>query len=358
MNYEKFKIDLVLTVGQGHFEKFVPEQVDINIINLFSKLSSFKLILLRLVFALRKKLNVNSKYHNAQLHWKTYGNYIDKINKDYDIAIAYNQGLATYLVAEKMRANKKLAWLNIDYSKAGYNINFDIDKYKVFDKVVAVSNECEQSFLTELNNKEYALKTMVIKDITDINIVNKLSQEHSGLKKEELNINICSVGRLAHQKGWHLAIEALYILKQRNRNIKWYIIGEGPKRKELEYLIKKKQLEKNMILLGYKENPYPYIKSCDIYAQTSLFEGLGLTVIEAAILQKPIVTTNFPTSYSIIENEITGLICNMNPLDIAKSIERYLNNPELNKKIVKNLSLLKNNDKEISLNKVNDLLSH
>ena len=113
-----------------------------------------------------------------------------------------------------------------------------------------------------------------------------------------------------------------------------------------------------MILLGYKENPYPYIKSCDIYAQTSLFEGLGLTVIEAAILQKPIVTTNFPTSYSIIENEITGLICNMNPLDIAKSIERYLNNPELNKKIVKNLSLLKNNDKEISLNKVNDLLSH
>ena len=99
------------------------------------------------------------------------------------------------------------------------------------------------------------------------------------------------------------------------------------------------------------------MKSCDIYVQSSLFEGLGLTVIEAAILKKPIVSTNFPTASSIITNEETGLICEMDSISISNTIERYLNEDNLKIYIIKNLSLLENFDKEISLNQVNQLLN-
>jgi len=129
-------------------------------------------------------------------------------------------------------------------------------------------------------------------------------------------------------------------------NIQWYIIGEGKERKSLEKLIHHNKLDSIFFLLGYKENPYPYMKSCDIYVQTSLFEGLGLTLIEASILQKPIVTTNFPTAHSIISHNKTGLICEMNSQSIAKSISNYIDNPQLKQKIVTNLKMMKNNDKE------------
>ncbi|UKM63958.2 glycosyltransferase [Flavobacteriaceae bacterium GSB9] len=355
-NYEKYNVDLVLFNKNGDFEKFVPNEVNIFYINLYNNTPSFRLFLYRFKFWLYRKLK-KRKFHNAQLHWKTYHKQINRLKKTYDIAIAYNQGLPTYFTAEKIAAKKKYAWLNIDYKLAGYNIKFDINKYIKFNKVVVVSQEAENGFLSELSKVEEMIKTIVIKDITDEKIVVKLSEEHTGLTKNTSTINICSVGRLAKQKGWHLAIYALSILLKKGYNIKWYIIGEGPERKSLEKIIKHEKLENNLILLGYKENPYPYIKSCDIYAQTSLFEGLGLTVIEAAVLQKPIVTTNFPTASTIITNNKTGLICSMNAKDIATSIEKYLKNPELMNEVLNNLYKQKNNDKERSLTKIGELLN-
>jgi glycosyltransferase involved in cell wall biosynthesis len=91
--------------------------------------------------------------------------------------------------------------------------------------------------------------------------------------------------------------------------------------------------------------------------QTSLFEGLGLTVIEASYLNKPIVCTNFPTVYSILEHEKTGLIAEMNAIDIANNIERLILDKKLKKVLIKNLTNKENNDKEISLKKVNELFN-
>ncbi|WP_159020236.1 glycosyltransferase [Algibacter sp. L3A6] len=354
---ETYNIDLIVNIDNSAFQKFVPKNVNINVINIYSEVNPLTMFYLRLLFKIRKTLNKKNKHHIAQLHWKTFGKQIKKLDKVYDIAVAYNQGFATYYTAEKVKADKKFAWLNIDYQKAGYNIKFDLNKYQVFNTVVTVSDECNESFVSELKKINHTIKTTVIKDITDVDIVNKLSSEHQGLIPNDNLINICSVGRLAEQKGWHLAIEALEILIKKGRNIKWYIIGEGPKRNELERLIEKKQLKNNLILLGYKENPYPYIKSCNIYVQTSLFEGLGLTVIEAAILNKPIVTTNFPTAYTIINNEKTGLICDMNSNSIAKAIETYIENKEFTDFIVNNLSIKENTDKEDSLEKISLLLN-
>ncbi|HIE46078.1 MAG TPA: glycosyltransferase [Flavobacteriaceae bacterium] len=277
-------------------------------------------------------------------------------SKEYNIAIAYNQGFSTYYVASKVKAKTKFTWLNTDYINAGYNANFDKTFYENYTKIIAVSKESKTSLLKAHGSLKPEI--IIVKDIINsINIKEKAIEEENVLNKNKNIINILTVGRLAKAKGLHLAIKACQILIKKNKTIKWYIIGEGSERSKLQNLINSLKLNDNIILMGYKENPYSYMKTCDIYVQTSLFEGLGLTVIEATILNKPIVCTNFPTASSIIKHNETGLICEMTAKSIANSIIKYIDNPTFVKKVTANLQNQVNNDTELSLQKINDLLS-
>jgi glycosyltransferase involved in cell wall biosynthesis len=98
------------------------------------------------------------------------------------------------------------------------------------------------------------------------------------------------------------------------------------------------------------------MKNCDIYLQTSRFEGLGRTVFEASILNKPIVCTDFPTSYSILENNVTGLIVPMEPGQIAYALESLINDNQLTSKLIKNLENQKNSSKQKTLDDIKALL--
>ena len=85
--------------------------------------------------------------------------------------------------------------------------------------------------------------------------------------------NIVTVGRLTEQKGYDVSIKAARILKDKGIQFKWFAIGEGKDRQKLESLIRKLNLNNNFFLLGRRDNPYPYIKNCDLYVQFSRHEG-------------------------------------------------------------------------------------
>jgi glycosyltransferase involved in cell wall biosynthesis len=348
INYSEYQVDLILIKKGGEFEKFVPKEVNIIYKNIFSKNPLIHFIS-RFRFWWLKKLRKNKAYNTAHTFWTAYNKSIPNHQKKYDVAIGYSQGFATYYVAEKVKANIKYAWLNIDYEHAKHYAGFDYQYYVQLNSVVCVSPECKTSLLKEMETIGKTLHTTILKDITDDSIVNKLSNESTGFSKNGNACNILTVCRLAKQKGLHLAVNACVILKNKGIDFKWYIIGEGSERSFLENEIQNKDLESYCILLGFKENPYPFMKTCDIYVQTSLFEGLGLTVIEAAILHKPIVTTNFPTASSIITHNKTGLICEMTPKAIAASVSKYIEDKMFRDTVVYNLSKVSNTDKETSL---------
>ena len=96
----------------------------------------------------------------------------------------------------------------------------------------------------------------------------------------------------------------------------WYIIGEGSERSVLERNIANRELQDYISLLGFRENPYPYIREAYVYVQTSEFEGLGRTLIEASVLNRPIVSTNFPTAYGILKDRDDALIVEKTGEDI------------------------------------------
>lgn len=350
LDYNVYNVDLILFKEGGIFEKYIPTQVNI-IQKSFSKVT----LLDRIKFKIMRLANFG-KYHSSQLLWRIIENRFEFYPQKYDSAIAYSQGFATYFTNKYIQATKKFCWINIDYQKAGYNIDFDFTIYRNFNKIVAVSPEVKISLKKELSKIHSNLVIEIIKDITDKEIILQQSEELLPQKFNPEKINILTVGRLAKQKGLFLAIESCKKLIDKGYAIHWYVVGEGTERKYLEDLIKLNQIDDSFFLIGATDNPYPYMKTCDIYVQTSLFEGLGLTVIEASYLNKPIVSTNFPSVYGILIPEKTGLIAEMNANSISAKIEALINNKALRKTLIQNLSIQKNNDKELSLEKFNILM--
>ena len=105
-------------------------------------------------------------------------------------------------------------------------------------------------------------------------------------------------------------------------------------RAEIESQIPGKGLQDRFILLGSRSNPYPYFAACDIYVQPSLYEGFGITLSEAKMFAKPIVTTVFGTAHEQIKDRENGLIVGMTPEAIAEGVIRMVRDEELSEKCI------------------------
>lgn len=340
---EKYNVDLLVLNKGGEFEKFIPTWIHYKSFN-----PTFRM-LGRINFKIQSVLNPN--VHKAQLFWKSFRNQIDVYPQEYDIAVAWGQGFATYYTVEKIKAKKRFAWVNIDYDKAGYKFRYDKGIYEKFDKIVGVSDFVKISMQKYIENS----KVIHIRNIIDEVDINIRAEQPKSVEFDNNKLSIVSIGRLAKQKDFKLSIETAKILNENNIDYRWYIIGEGKERINLEGLIKKYNLNDKLILLGFRDNPYPYVKACDIYVQTSKFEGLGRTLIEASILRKPIVTTNFPTAYGLVDDGKTGFIVQMEAQEIAEKIVQLNCDKALYKKIVEELSSKSDNEKQKTLTKVYNL---
>lgn len=348
--FENHSIDLMMLKG-GTFLQDVPAHVNIIFVEDLQT-SLFK----RFYYFITKIIKKNN-LHDAQYFWGIFKNDYRRVDQKYDVAIAYSQGFSTYFVAEKVSATRKYTWLNTDYQKTGYVIASDYPFYKSFTKIITVSVPAFESFNLALQSINASLPVEIIRDIIDKNWIECQATQPLKTIFKSNNINIVSVGRLVSVKGFNLAISACAILKSKGYYINWYIVGEGTERKNLEKQILQEKLQDSFFLLGSDGNPYTYMKVCDIYVQTSLLEGLGITLIEASYLNKPIVCTNFRTAYDILMDEETGLIAEMNGKSIAMQIERLIQSPELKKRLISNSKKRYNNHKEITLNQIKKLLS-
>lgn len=352
MDYSKFNVDLLMLKKGEEFDKYIPKEVNIlDIPEYYKFLNDSKMIKSRVSkvkytlcrykssFDLRINSIKKEKINNQQIFYNNQKGILESLKKKYDVAIAYAQGFPTYFVADKVEACKKLAWINCDYKNTLYNKKMDKNFYNKFDKIIAVSEACKKSILEV--DKEYEEKIEIIKDIVNPNLIMNMANEEI----EELSENefkILTVARLViHHKGYDVAIKCAKLLMENNIKFKWYVVGEGVDRKKIEALIQENKLEDYFILLGSRGNPYPYMKKCDIYVQPSRYEGFGLTVIEAKILKKLIICSNFNTVNELIENNVNGIIVGMSEFDLYEGILKVITDKKLYNKILKNIN--KNN---------------
>jgi len=167
---------------------------------------------------------------------------------------------------------------------------------------------------------------------------------------------IVTVGRLTRPKNYLLAVNAARILKDKGLKFKWYFVGEGEMRRAIEMRIKDNGLQNEVILLGFKENPYPYMAKADVYVQTSTFEGFGLTIAEAKILHRPVVSTDFDIVHDQITDGQNGLIAEMTPESVAAKILKLFHDDSLRSKIIHNLEKENNTTSSTEIQKFNQLI--
>lgn len=340
-DYENYNVDLMLYRHSGEFMNLLTNKV--NLLPEIKELATFRKgigqtikegnlligasrLLAKLSGENKTKTSEMESVIQMQLMWKYAMPFMPEVNKEYDVAISYLW--PHYFTAEKVKAKKKIAWIHTDYSKIETDIKEDLRIWNKFNYIMAVSEECKNSFIKKYPSLKDKVKVM--ENITSPEFVRKMADEDIEEKFEEDKFNIVSVGRLCHAKGIDNAVRALKILQDKGlKNIKWYVVGYGGDEDLIKGLIKEYNLEDSFILLGKKTNPYPYMKSCDLYVQPSRYEGKAVTVTEAQILGKPVMITNYDTSKSQIKDTINGYMAELSVKGIANGIEELIRNNNL-----------------------------
>lgn len=199
--------------------------------------------------------------------------------------------------------------------------------YRKSERIVAVSEGVAQKL--RKYRARYAKKIVMIHNLVDYERVREMSCEKKDLSFPVNCINIVSVGRVAEEKGMDLAVASCeQLVKKGFRDFHWWIVGDGPKMSELRQFVSDHNLEPYITLTGMQANPYPYIRSADLYVQPSHMEAFGLTIMEAAMLGKPIVSTATDGAKEIIEHGVNGFLCGDDVNSISDAIQQMIAFPE------------------------------
>lgn len=286
---------------------------------------------LRTIFAgLCAKIKGRTIYRHAEkiffTVWNSWKTYIPMLSKQYDLAISYTDGLANYYVMEKVRAKKKILWMHNDYDKLGYNADCDLPYFAKADAIVTVSEGCVKSL--EKAFPACKGKIHLLYNLSSSKLIWEMAKEEP---EEYRNVEhrIISIGRLMQQKGFDLSIKAAARLKEKGVSFVWYIIGEGELEAPLTAQIEELELRENVILLGTRKNPYPYLHHADVFVQSSRFEGKSIVLDEAKILHKPIVVTNYETAVDSITDRVNGTMVAFDENELATAIEELLTDKRL-----------------------------
>ena len=263
---------------------------------------------------------------------------LPKINQSvtYDLAISF---LTPHrIVAEKVKAKKKIAWIHTDYTRVWVDAEDELKVWQKYDYVASISGDVTNTFLQVFPS--LAPKIVEIENILSPSFVRKRAELQDVDKeiRHEGAITLLSVGRFSDAKNYDNVPDICKrLINETKLNIKWYIIGYGGDEALIRQKIKEAGMEEHVILLGKRSNPYPYIKACDIYVQPSRYEGKSVTVREAQMLCKPVVVTNYPTAPSQIRSGIDGVIVPMDNEGCANGLAEVICDKPLQERIIAHL---------------------
>jgi glycosyltransferase involved in cell wall biosynthesis len=353
LDSKKYEVDLFLKNHSGEYFNLIPYGINLlpevpqykNIekpAKQLAKDGNYLFLTLKILSHIKLKflcslLKISPTARNIDsVKWRMYSFFLPKIspNKVYDIALGF-QGMPKYYRAN-IRATKKIEWIHTDFSHVN-SIQFIEERhFKELDYIVSVSNMAEEIFLQYF--PDFSRKSLVIENILPSEFV--LSQalllEFFPNSFSTNRIKLCSVGRYHFAKGYDIAIKAAKELKKRDYNFVWHIIGFGSQENTLKDLIKEYKLEDCFIMLGLKENPYPYINNSDIYIQPSRYEGKSVAVREAQMLQKPVLISNYKTAKSQVEHLVDGYICDTGVTGLVEGLCRMITDDVLRENLSNN----------------------
>lgn len=346
---ERFCVDLFLMRHTGELLKYIPKGI-----NLLPKIPQYACLAVPISQVIAKghlgvaagrcygkykaavrvkKLDLNSENDVAleYSHKYTLPFMPDVSGKEYDLAISFLT--PHYFVANKVKAKQKIAWIHTDYAMVDVARESQLAMWDAYDRIISISDAVSQSFLKVF--PQLSSKIELIENIQPKALIQKQTMEFS--VEDEMpadgSIRLLSIGRFSTPKNFDNVPDICHRILETGLNVKWYLIGYGGDEALIRQRIAEAGMENHVIILGKKENPYPYIKACDLYVQPSRYEGKCVSVREAQMLCKPVVITRYATSASQLEEGVDGIIVPMDNEGCARGIVKLLQNPERMKEL-------------------------
>lgn len=294
---------------------------------------------------LRKDIRYKSIFPNIKGISRLFHNFVEKtdgkllyklaIREKYDIEIAFIEGRATKIIGQSTNPNsKKIAWVHIDLSHGHWTtvtFNGSLDEerecYKRFNDIVFVSNSAKEGFKRLFGN-DFDNLQVKYNPIIASEVIKKSEEIVDDVEKTKDKKLLVTSGRLVSQKGYESLLEACNRLNMDKLEYELWILGEGWDRPKLEELIRVYNLN-NVRLLGFKENPYKYIKQGDLFVCSSKNEGFSLVIAEAMILGLPVISTNCSGPNELLEFGKYGMMVDSNKNALYEGLNKLLNNDEL-----------------------------
>lgn len=355
LDYSKYVVDLFVYSHRGELMQFIPKEV-----NLLPEVKEYAQIerplkdvvrdgYWKLAFA-RLKAKMQFRRYLRRNHPKDGSAILQYVSAavsphlpsleylgEYDLAISF---LTPHnIVLEKVKAKKKAAWIHTDYSRIDVNTDMELPIWSSFDHIVSISQEVTKSFVSRFPSLQQ--KIIEIENILSAKFVRERAELISPqevaleMKREEGETVLLSVGRFCEAKNYDNVPDICRRIIEAGCPVKWYLIGYGGDEPLIRRKIAEAAMENNVIILGKKSNPYPYIKACDIYVQPSRYEGKSVTVREAQILCKPVVITDFTTAKSQVKDGIDGLIVPLDNEGCAAGIVGLIKDAEKQMSLIK-----------------------
>lgn len=274
-----------------------------------------------------------------------------KVEEKFDCVIGYQMisNDVTVMTLEKINAERKILWLHGKKNFSKNNIKFFDNLYSDADMIVSVSKDTEERFKKLMPS--CADKTTTIHNFYDFDMIESKAQEkQDDFVKNNDEIIIVSTGRLSKEKGFDRVPAVTQKLVNDGYNIQWYVAGDGEKMDSINAEIKERNMHKHVHMLGYRNNPYPHVKQCDIYVQPSYTEGYCTSTMEAKILKKPVVTTDVPGMNEQFVSGYDGLIVDSSVDGLYNGIKSLIESKEIYDTVVTNLNAQTiTNDEEVQL---------
>ena len=339
-DYEEYDVDLLLLEHKGDYFDEVPKEVNVTLYSLDYAFGSFISCMIKAIirkdwfsFFFRFYYILGNKVDRH--FWRKLKKLFKKVRDSYDIIIAYRPGICTELAAFTFHGKKKISWWHhgcMNFS--GKSADVLEMSYRQMDSIVAVSSSSAL-----LVAKKFPVIKSKIKVIPNMIVSNELYIKSKRFEPKEFQksgFKIISVGRMSPEKNMIQCPYIAYFLKVRGIKFKWILIGDGAEEQKVKNAIKQLDLQDDVIMIGRKSNPYPYIAIADLLVHPSLVESQGITLLESMVLKTPVVTVASQGPQEFVKSGVNGYLVENDVEKIAKKIEMLYTNTSLRLQIIEN----------------------
>ena len=340
IDYKEYDVDLLLLEHMGDYRDEVPKDVNVILQSIDYAFGGFISCIMKEIirkdwfsFFFRFYYLLGGKVNYR--FWRRLKKLFKEVRGNYDIIVAYRPGICTELAAFVFQGNKKISWWHhgcMNFS--GKSADLLGISYRQMDSIVTVSSSSAllvAETFPDIKDKIEVIPNMIV----TTELYNK-SKQFEPKEFQNSDFKIISVGRMSPEKNMVLCPYIANLLKKSGISFRWILIGSGEEEPKVKNAIEQLDLQNDVIMVGKKSNPYPYIVRADIMVHPSLVESQGITLLESMVLKTPVIAVASKGPQEFINTGENGYLVDNNAEEIAHTIEMLYTNTSLRKLIADN----------------------